>query len=83
MKACALCNGIIEHRGNCSKCGFDTMDQGRYYDYYDDYSAYMDIEQIKLADGVPNSSCSDECLHLFLCVNCGNEEGKTIQFTEF
>jgi hypothetical protein len=83
MKACALCNGIFQYKGECSECGHSTIDQGRYYDYYDDYSAYMDIEQIQLADGIPNSSCTDNCLHLFSCMNCGQEEGKEIPLNEF
>ncbi|MGG3914790.1 hypothetical protein [Rossellomorea vietnamensis] len=83
MKACALCNGIVEYRGLCSKCGDSTKDQGRYYDFYDEYSAYMDIQHVQLVDGIPNSSCSDTCLHLFTCLRCGEEEGKSIDLTEF
>lgn len=66
---------------DCSKCGSDLADQGRIYDYYDDYSAYMDIDDIKLADGIPNSSHSEECIHLF-SGKCGHEETRTIKFTE-
>lgn len=83
MKACALCNGIVEYKGLCSRCGDSTLDQGRYYDFYDEYSAYMDIKHVQLADGIPNSSCSDTCLHLFTCIRCGEEEGKRIELTEF
>jgi hypothetical protein len=83
MKACALCNGIVEYKGLCPKCGDSTSDQGRYYDYYDEYSAYMDIQHVQLADGIPNSSCTDTCLHLFTCIRCGGEEGKSINLTEF
>ncbi|CAN7477070.1 hypothetical protein [Rossellomorea sp. LjRoot5] len=83
MKACALCNGIVEYRGLCKKCGDSTTDQGRYYDFYDEYSAYMDIQHVQLVDGIPNSSCSDTCLHLFTCLRCGEEEAKSIDLTEF
>ncbi|WP_142323652.1 hypothetical protein [Bacillus sp. AFS015802] len=83
MKACALCNGIVEYKGLCKKCGDSTTDQGRYYDFYDEYSAYMDIQHVQLADSIPNSSCSDTCLHLFTCIRCGEEEGKSIGLTEF
>lgn len=43
----------------------------------------MDIQHVQLADGIPNSSCSETCLHLFICVRCGEEEGKSIDLTEF
>jgi hypothetical protein len=83
MKACALCNGIVSYKGMCAKCGDTTLDQGRYHDYYDEYSPYMDIQEIQLADGIPNSSCTDTCLHLFTCKRCGEEEGRSIDMVEF
>ncbi|WP_456271947.1 hypothetical protein [Bacillus sp. AK031] len=66
---------------DCSKCGSKLTDQGRIYDYYDDYSAYMDIDEIKLADGIPDSSQAEECIHLF-SGQCGHEETRIIKFTE-
>ncbi|MBM7586399.1 hypothetical protein JOC86_002951 [Bacillus pakistanensis] len=57
------------------------MDYGRVYDYYDDYSAYMDIDSIQLADGIPRSSGDEECLHLFGCSNCLVEKPINIPFT--
>ncbi|MCP3741634.1 hypothetical protein [Rossellomorea sp. BNER] len=56
-------------------------DHGRVYDYYDDYSAYMDIDSIQLADGIPGSSGGEECLHLFACSNCTFEKPVIIKFS--
>jgi hypothetical protein len=81
MKACSLCNGVTRMAIDCSTCGAKLTDRGRIYDYYDDYSAYMDIDEIKLADGIPDSSGSDDCIHLF-AGDCGHEETRVIKFTE-
>ncbi|WP_240628608.1 hypothetical protein [Bacillus salacetis] len=66
---------------DCSACGDELTDKGRIYDYFDDYSAYMDIDEIKLADGIPDSSGSEDCVHVF-AGGCGHEETRVIRFTE-
>lgn len=71
MECCMWCNGISEEILICPTCEGFMLDQGRIYDYYDDYSPYMDIDLIKLEDGDPNSSNKNECVHLFKCSNCG------------
>ncbi|MGD6801455.1 hypothetical protein [Rossellomorea aquimaris] len=81
MKVCALCNGVVRKEIDCSKCGSKLTDKGRVYDFFDDYSAYMDIDEIKLADGIPDSSGSDDCLHLF-SGDCGHDETWVIKFME-
>jgi hypothetical protein len=81
MKVCSLCNGVVQMEIACSQCGSKLSDRGRIYDFYDDYSAYMDIDEIKLADGIPDSSGSDECVHLF-SGDCGHDETRVIKFTE-
>ncbi|MED3656356.1 hypothetical protein [Heyndrickxia sporothermodurans] len=77
---CPLCNGVNDDRLLCPACDGRMLDQGRIYDYYDDYSPYMDIDLIKLADGVPNSSKRNECVHLFKCSNCGVDLPKKITY---
>ncbi len=81
LKWCALCNGMGEAILACPNCDNSMFDQGRIYDFYDDYSPYMDIDVIKLADGDPVSSQKDECVHLFKCPNCGFDVQKKITIT--
>jgi hypothetical protein len=82
MKWCGLCNGISHFTMTCIQCEEEMEDQGRIYDYFDDYSPYMDIDIIKLADGDPTSSNRQECLHLFKCMNCGFDLQKTITYQD-
>jgi len=57
----------------CSKCGNQVEDKGRVMDYYDDYSAYMPIDQMKFEDGYQDLS-AHLCPHLVQCQQCGQEE---------
>ncbi|MGE6260435.1 hypothetical protein ACQKCU_21550 [Heyndrickxia sporothermodurans] len=59
-------NKVLE----CPSCNGTMTDLGRIYDYYGDYSPYMDIDLMKLVDGDPNSSLKNECVHLFQCSRC-------------
>ncbi len=58
----------------CKKCGSVMMEKGRIMDYYDDYSAYMDIELMKMEDGFPESFKHHQCPHLYSCPNCLTDE---------
>jgi hypothetical protein len=49
-------------------------DAGKVMDYYDDYSAYEDINTLKENDGFPNSIRNGECPHLLSCPNCGEDD---------
>ncbi|MFD2443060.1 hypothetical protein ACFSO7_03595 [Bacillus sp. CGMCC 1.16607] len=69
MSICHLCNGFNEIKLKC-QCGSEMVDCGRVMDYYDDYSAYMEIDQLKLEDGYPNTFSDEKCPHLFTCSNC-------------
>jgi len=48
-------------------------------DYFDDYSAYMEIDQLKQIDGIPTTLSGHECAHLFYCPMCHHEEVKLIE----
>ncbi|MBD8003762.1 hypothetical protein [Bacillus norwichensis] len=74
MNYCRLCNGISLETHTCSICMGILKDQGKIYDYYDDYSPYMEIDLNKLADGDPESSRKSECVHLFICAICGTQQ---------
>lgn len=73
MGICPLCNGFKEVHLNCH-CGKEMLDSGKVMDYYDDYSAYMEIDQLKLEDGYPNSFSEGKCPHLFTCSSCTNDK---------
>lgn len=80
MQWCELCNGVSELTIPCIQCGKEMEDQGRIYDYYENYSPYMEIDLIKLEDGDPTSSKRQECVHLFKCRECGFDLPKTIAY---
>ncbi|KUP07916.1 hypothetical protein Q73_03355 [Bacillus coahuilensis m2-6] len=79
MELCPLCNGMKEIVVECRVCQGPMKDGGRAYDYFDDYSAYMDIDSLKLVDGrigVP----TNECLHIFVCNECPHQDVKSIPY---
>lgn len=75
---CPICNGLESLERTCSNCGYRIEDKGRVMDYYDDYSAYMPIDQMKLENGYQDLS-AHLCPHLVLCPQCGQEEVLFIQ----
>ena len=76
---CPLCNGFHQFHYQCSKCGHHIEEMGRIMDYFDDYSAYMEIDQLKQIDGIPTTLSGHECAHLFYCPMCHHEEVKLIE----
>ncbi len=79
MHLCPLCNGLGEKTKQCPNCQTIMQDVGKVTDYFDDYSAYMDIEIMKLYDGHKSSLEDHLCLHYFLCPNCQRQETDSIQ----
>lgn len=79
MNICPLCNGLRNVTVYCSCCPNQMEDKGKITDYYDDYSPYMDIDMMKLADGYPETLIRRECVHLFYCPHCHQEEVKFIK----
>ncbi len=43
---------------------------------FDDYSAYMEIDQLKVENGYPSDLANHQCIHLFYCSTCHSEELK-------
>lgn len=70
MYVCPLCNQFEQRDYECPDCHFLMEDRGRVMDYFDDYSAYLDIEGMKLFDGIPDDQQNHECPHLFFCPRC-------------
>lgn len=79
MTICPICNGFEQFKGKCSMCGNELKDTGRIMDYYDGYSAYMPIDQMKLEDGYQNDYVKKECPHLLTCPICGQDEVRLIK----
>lgn len=79
MGICAVCNGFEQLNIPCPNCGGILEDCGRIMDFYDDYSAYMEIDHLKLEDGYPYTQALEQCPHLMSCTTCGRNEVKFIQ----
>lgn len=79
MAICPICNGFKDIKITCSLCGNELNDTGRIMDYYDDYSAYMPIDQLKMEDGYLSDFANSECPHLLKCPVCGHDEVKLIK----
>ncbi|WP_102347481.1 hypothetical protein [Bacillus sp. Marseille-P3661] len=73
MYICPLCNQLDQKLVECPTCKNHMEDQGRLMDYFDDYSAYLEIDGTKLVDGFPNDQQDHECPHVFYCYQCKNE----------
>jgi hypothetical protein len=74
MGECPLCNGFYSYSYICTSCMATMIDSGRYSDFFDDYSAYMEIDHLKLEDGFPTDEKIGECPHVFICPNCNHSE---------
>ena len=74
MYICPLCNGFDTKRIICRNCQNELIDSGKISDYYDDYSAYMEIDELKLENGHPDDWKNHICFHLFSCLTCGHDE---------
>ena len=79
MAICPICNGFEKIIEKCPSCGKNIEDMGRLMDFYDDYSAYMPIDQMKMEDGYPSDYRENKCPHLLSCPNCGWEGVKFIE----
>lgn len=77
---CPLCNGMeMESYGkDCPFCQERMTDSGRLMDYFDDYSAYLEIDGMKMEDGIGNDAKEHHCPHLFSCPICGHDDKQMI-----
>lgn len=74
MGICPLCNGFYTYSYTCTHCMYTMEDSGKLSDFFDDYSAYMENDDLKFEDGFPHDLKNKECPHLFTCPNCGHDE---------
>lgn len=70
MYICPLCNQLGHYEFECPTCEMLMEDRGRMMDYFDNYSAYLDIEGTKMVDGFLNDRKNHECPHVLYCLNC-------------
>jgi len=66
---CPVCNGFAALAAACPTCARLAEDGGRLGDYYDPYSAYRPIDDVRLTNGYPDVA-SRECLHRAYCAAC-------------
>ncbi|HHW39285.1 MAG TPA: hypothetical protein GXX18_19045 [Bacillales bacterium] len=83
MFVCPLCNQIEQQQYICPNCQQAMANEGRVMDYFDDYSAYLDIEGMKLFDGYLNDGKDHECPHVFSCLKCSKQVVRFIDEVEF
>lgn len=82
MSICPVCNGIEVVSMTCELCNSVMDDKGRLMDYFDDYSAYLEIDGMKLFDGIKDDAKNQQCPHVFYCPNCQIEKTTLIQEIE-
>lgn len=70
MYICPLCNQLQSKTEECPKCQHVMDDRGRVMDYFDDYSAYLDINGMKKSDGFAEDNEKHQCPHIFYCTYC-------------
>jgi hypothetical protein len=73
MGICPVCNGFAMLKPECPKCGSILNDTGRLMDFFDDYSPYMPIDQMKLEDGYKEDFKDGQCPHFLKCDQCNYE----------
>ncbi|MCP8968171.1 hypothetical protein [Ectobacillus ponti] len=78
MSLCPICNGMTDVQERCPECAAVMQDCGKTVDYLDDYSAYMDWQQLEQVDGMPYEESHTYCLHLFYCPRCQQEHSEKI-----
>jgi len=83
MSICPLCNGFIEVKIKCRKCGSPLDNGGKVSDYSDPYGHYNEEETIKMGDGYPNTAKDHLCPHLLICRLCGYDQVQFIQESNY
>lgn len=73
MAMCPICNNFQTINVRCPECGRAVQDQGRVSDFFDDYSPYMEVDELKLEDGYPENFTESQCPHVFYCDACHQE----------
>ncbi|MDR7071119.1 hypothetical protein [Fictibacillus barbaricus] len=73
MGMCPVCNNFHTINVRCPECGRSITDRGKVSDFFDDYSAYMEVDELKLEDGYKHDFKDSQCPHIFYCDSCHQE----------
>lgn len=68
---CPVCNGLIHIDVRCPVCNHYAVDIGKCSDYYDPYSPYRPIDDLKRSNGLADLE-HHLCIHLYECPSCSN-----------
>lgn len=79
MGLCPVCNNFGSIQLDCPVCTEQLDDIGRWSDYFGQYSPYMEIDDLKLFNGVKNDNKDQLCLHLYTCPRCGYDDVVPVQ----
>ena len=79
MSMCPVCNGLAKIEITCERCNQVLHDKGKIIDYFDDYSAYLDTDGMKLFDGIRDNFKKQQCPHLCYCSQCHTEKTYLVQ----
>ncbi|MDP5272576.1 hypothetical protein [Chengkuizengella axinellae] len=82
MSFCSVCNGLSNLNAICSKCNQEAKDYGRIGDFMGPYSAYLNIDELKTANGYPDLK-NHQCVHLAYCELCDSEFHKIVSETVY
>ncbi|MDF2961559.1 MAG: hypothetical protein K0S39_3294 [Paenibacillus sp.] len=66
---CTVCNGLLALRVDCQNCNTELEDQGKISDFYDPYSPYRPIEDLKMTNGFKDKE-NHLCYHWGYCSHC-------------
>ncbi len=72
MQKCGICNGWEEMAYRCPACKGEMEDRGRITDFLDEPRSNIVHKRTGRAGG--DKHTSDDCLHLFICSECGLED---------
>lgn len=64
---CPVCNNLFEIRKKCITCGRVMVNAGTVYDFYDPYSAYLELD---VYAGNNKYLADNYCVHLYTCRHC-------------
>lgn len=68
---CPVCNGLFQVDARCPKCHSMAIDNGKHSDFFDPYSPYRSIDDLKMSDGFADLE-PQQCIHMYHCPSCGN-----------
>ncbi|MFQ3543756.1 hypothetical protein Q7A53_06695 [Halobacillus rhizosphaerae] len=72
MQECGICNGWEEMAYRCPACKGEMEDRGRITDFLNE--SRSNIVHTRTDTVREDKQSTDDCLHLFICSECGLED---------